>query len=601
MRTLIVVMVAFVLGAPQRSGDPTGALAQGGKGLIAGQVVDPGTGKPVPEALVTLRVGQVTGAESPRVLTDAQGRFVFVNVPAGAYGLQSQKLGYLPSAYGQRIPNAPSGLIDFADAQVLTDVIVPLWKYAAIGGTVTDEAGQPIVGVRVQAFKRVVEVGEVRLVPPDPYSSLTTDDRGVYRLSTLAPGEYAVAVPSTLATFPVDVMPQLMNGGPAQMQYAAAMNELSVLGSARNQQVGDSVLFINNRAVIPPPPSANNVTSVYRTTFAPDTALPAQATVVSLGSGEERSGVNISLRPSRAVRVSGRLVGPDGPMGNTALRLFATGRWRAGFSSIDPTATAVTDAAGRFTMLGIPEGEYIASASIGEPGRNLVSANQPVVVADVDVTDLVVNLRRPAQVTGHFEIRSGQPPPRAGFLWVTGAPIGSGLVDFVLGNIGTDIRPTPVQPGTYALTFRSPPNLTCSSVMLQGRDVSDEPFVVGNDDIDVTVICGEVVTRLSGTVRNQSGAAESDAAIVVFPSERRFWSGQEIRLRRFQQAYTDKAGSFTIANLPAGDYFVAAIPIAQSDLWQDPKTLDVLARSATRTTVASGGSPSLDLKTVRIR
>jgi len=149
--------------------------------------------------------------------------------------------------------------------------------------------------------------------------------------------------------------------------------------------------------------------------------------------------------------------------------------------------------------------------------------------------------------------------------------------------------------------MHSPSDMPCSSVTAQGRDVLDEIFVFGPDDMDLTIVCGNVATRLSGTVRNQSGAAETDAAIVTFPADRRFWTGAEVRPRRFQQAYTDKAGAFSLVNLPAGDYFVAAIPIAQCDLWQDPKTLDVLARSATRTTITPGDARSVDLKTVRIR
>ena len=71
--------------------------------------------------------------------------------------------------------------------------------------------------------------------------------------------------------------------------------------------------------------------------------------------------------------------------------------------------------------------------------------------------------------------------------------------------MGTDIRPTSVQAGSYALSLHAPAGLTCSSVMLQGRDVFDEVLVIGNDNIELTVICGEVVTRLSGTVPDVSG------------------------------------------------------------------------------------------------
>ena len=52
--------------------------------------------------------------------------------------------------------------------------------------------------------------------------------------------------------------------------------------------------------------------AVYPTTFFPSAATAGAATPITLGAGEERTDVAIALRPVPAVRVSGRLVTPDG-------------------------------------------------------------------------------------------------------------------------------------------------------------------------------------------------------------------------------------------------------------------------------------------------
>ena len=97
----VIALTAAVI-AQQPPPRRTGALAPGGTGLIAGRVVDPVSGGGVRDALVWLMIDGAMWAASPRVLTDAEGRFVFVNVPAGKYTFQAQKTGYLPGRYGAK-------------------------------------------------------------------------------------------------------------------------------------------------------------------------------------------------------------------------------------------------------------------------------------------------------------------------------------------------------------------------------------------------------------------------------------------------------------------------------------------------------------------
>ena len=613
MKSLFVLSLVALGGAhaAQMPDQPAGALPPGGTGLIAGQAVDPGTGKSVGEALVTLRVNEMSGPESPRVLADAQGRFVFVNVPAGRYYLDAQKLGYATGLFGQRTPRPALGNVDnvlLSDGQILADVSVPLWKHAAIGGTVTDEAGEPVVGVRVDAFRKTTEFGEVRLVPHRETSNggATTDDRGVYRLSNLPPDEYAVAVLTTLTTFPAAIMPETQGTGALRSQaFFAARDIVGPLGDPRTQQVGEHVLITGSRTVLPPLPAAADVATVYRTTFSPGTPLPSEATLTTVGSGEERSGMNITLKPYRASRVSGRLTGPDGPVAHAGVSLLATGKGQNAYSSsyLGATARALTDAAGRFTLLGVPDGDYLVNLQPIKPTQaTALTTTEVVTVAGADITDLALTGRRSARVIGRFDLHGGKPPTSES-PWVLGHNVTLGTLSMALIPEGPNLMfSSYVPPGAYALILPVTADFPCTAVMVGGRDVSDGVFVMGSDDVvDVTVHCNDPATRLSGTVRDDRGAADPASAVVVFPIERQFWSGPSMRARRFQRVYPDKAGAFALRTLPPGEYFVAAIPDQKSDLWQDAKVLEMLRRSAARVTLGAGESRTVDLRTAAIR
>src|SRR5262245_40401299 len=86
-------------------GSASGVLSQGGAGegtaAITGLVLDGLTRAPLADALVYLSV-EGGGGPQTRQLTDAKGRFAFVNLPAGTrYTLNGSKPGYLSAGYSR--------------------------------------------------------------------------------------------------------------------------------------------------------------------------------------------------------------------------------------------------------------------------------------------------------------------------------------------------------------------------------------------------------------------------------------------------------------------------------------------------------------------
>jgi hypothetical protein len=196
--------------------NPTDKAIDPGNGIIFGRATEAGTTRPVPNAIVTLTL---PGASPLRVMADAEGQFAFRDLPPGRFTITASKAGYVDGSYGRLRPNGPTQSVELVADQHVSDADIPLWRYAAITGRVTDESGDPIVNATVRVLRRAMVAGRRQLVTG---ATDTTDDRGTYRISSLEPGDYVVVVPMTREQarirssspgLPRDVMAALPAGG----------------------------------------------------------------------------------------------------------------------------------------------------------------------------------------------------------------------------------------------------------------------------------------------------------------------------------------------------------------------------------------------------
>jgi hypothetical protein len=620
----VAIMLALtVRGAAQvipTDGAPPGPRT----GMIVGQVVD-SAGAPVPEAIVNLSMPKYSEnptAPKGRVMADGEGRFFFTELPAGEYYLQATKAGYAPGTYGQRRPWGQSQRLTLGEGERPTDVTLRVWKYGAISGTVVDEAGEPVVGIAVRALIKDVVAGRAQFgnmqVIPELVPSATTDDRGVFRLSQLIPGTYVILVPSTQTTVPA----AFLAGSDSTLRnelFRAGVPEVTLLGHSRTQQVGDFALMTSNRVLIPPPPSPAGRMAVYPTTYSPAAATAREATPIAIGAGEERSDVTIALRPVPAVRISGRLVAPDGsaPPRTTIQLLGAattdvitrgliTGPDYVGFE----TVTGITDPAGRFALLGVPAGEYVLThanrflSSAIQQGTPAYWISQRVTVGADDLSDLAVALRPALRIEGRIEYQGGSNPPAgSGIAFET--PFGEPGQFFA--EVTRGATPTFSSVAAGGQYIARPQALGgggwfVHSVTLAGKDITERAFDVQADTTSLVVTFTDRPSKVSGTVTDERGAASPGAVVLVFPSDPQRWSGYGASPRTLISASTTRSGAYTTDHLPPGDYYAIAIGDDDLDGWRDPATLEKLANQATRLTVAAGDSAkTLDLRVKAIR
>lgn len=620
MRAIAGVILAVGLATTAQNPAP-GAQVPERTGLIVGQVIEAGSNRPVPEAIVSL-----TGSGSTvdprdrgrRVMADSEGRFFFGDLSPGRYTLRAQKAGYPQNDYGPRQPplsGGPPDTIQLGEGERRGDATIVLWKYATLSGTVVDEAGEPVIGVDVRALRRSFAGGRLKFIPLNTaISSARTDDRGAFRISSLLPGNYVVAVASSQTTMPLAVFDQTARQGRVSEEVMSAIPEFQILGFAQNQQIGDVVLMTRSGITIPPAPTQSGRLTIYPTVFHPSTTSAVDATVISVGPGDDRSGLTIQLRPVPSLRVSGRLIGPSGPVPLTALRLAPV----EGLADValDPV-TGLTDKTGAFTLLGVPPGQYLlrvmtprttgARIPPSTPEKPILWASEPIAVGDSDVSGVSITLRPTHRVAGRVEFVGSRPGPSGAEVreYVNSLSVSpaSGSWGGALTSVEDDgTFATGVAGGSYFVTAEDGPDWYLKSVMFEGRDISDAPVEIKGDVSGIVVRYSDDVSRIDGTVRNAQGAPGSAAFVVVFPVDRQRWNTPASRFpRRSRSTHVNARGTFGFTALPTGDYFVAAIPDTLIDSWQDPKTLDALSRMATRVSLGENEKRSVDLRLAEVR
>jgi hypothetical protein len=581
-------------------------------GAIAGQVVDAGTGKPVSAAIVTLAgagqalqrsgmhgEGFTLKIEVPRVLTGGDGRFHFHGLPAGSFTVLVAKGGYEQGASGRRRPWGVTRPVVLTDAQRSTDVTILLWKSGAIAGRLFDESGEPAVGVQVRALLKSVVNGRPKsAAAAEP---VLTDDRGHYRFSLAAPGEYMVVASARQVSVPVSIVTEKR----ALLPPTGAVRP----GGANVIQVGNAFHLLGSGTPIPPPPVADRL-MIYPPVFHPSALAPAQATVIALASGEERDAVDVQLQPVPTARVSGTVVSPSGFTAGIILRMMP-----AGFETVALEQDALAmpaDANGTFTFPLVPAGQFslrfagpVTSGDTFDSRAFVSWTNVPITVPAADLDGVVVKLRQPLRISGRVDFQGGDPPqitaPRGMSMGITLENIEEALPRNVGGGATWDEGFTlfGYPGGRYLVRVAdSPTGWMFKSAVLEGRDVSEEPF---DFQRDVTGLVITFTDRWSGLGGSVQGAGAGAATVLVFPTDSQRWINYGSTPRRLKSARATAQGRFSIGSLPPGEYYAIAVPEEQTADWRDPKVLESLSRVATRLTIMDGEHQTIDLSIKEVR
>ncbi len=285
LKPLIMILLTSLLTTAQTQ-QPLAETSKSGS--ITGKVVNE-RGEPLPNARVSV---QAVGAARPSAAatTDRDGTFRVDGMEPVQYQIDVS----MPAYISQPSKTEPRE----KQYQVGDSVTFVLIKGGVITGTVTNVAGNPVIGVHVSA--RMIGDGNDRRLARGFERRVNTDDRGVYRIYGLPTGTYVV--------------------------FAGSTDEYSEWG-------------IN--------PFSNDIP-----TYAPSSTRDT-AEEISVRTGEETSNVDISYRGDQGRTISGTVGGPSIAGGFTVV---LTSNALSGSQS--NTSKFEQPGSRQFAFTGLTEGDY---------------------------------------------------------------------------------------------------------------------------------------------------------------------------------------------------------------------------------------------------
>lgn len=583
--TWIVLIVILALCAVRTGGAQQAPTApqKPATGVIVGTVVDAVTNAPIGNA--TVNVSADGNRTRTSVIGDDEGRFVFSDAPAGRLMITSSKTGYMNGYYGIRSPYSANQFFDLEAGERATGVIIRMWKNATISGTVTDGRGEPVVGASVMAMRLSI-VGGGALLSAGPRAS--TDDRGMYQLPNLSPSAYAVVMPS-----------------PANMT----------------------------------PTSRDFSASGFPTMFYPDTTASENATILTLGGGEERNGIDFHVTTLPTFSVTGAVSGRTPGLTRPAQLSLRPARSARVSTTVDIRRTTA-DAQGRFTFPGVLPGPYVLegtdiSTEAGPAGtaRPLYSqrgsgfvisgsstlsggaapiaplpslpalwGSLPITVDDRNVEGLSLALLPGARINGRVVFEGPSDKPDTATLLstpvMTMSADGRELGMLPASGIKADgsFETVGLPAGVYeVMIFMNGPRWTLTSMTVAGQEQIGMPLTLGSDNLtDIVFTYGDRPTELTGLVTDDTGKPSMDATIYVFASDRRRWTNSAPIGGTAREVRPGRTGTYKVPLVP-GEYLAVAVEATAQEGWRRPDVLENLARAAKTVKISAGQTITLNL------
>jgi Carboxypeptidase regulatory-like domain len=560
---------------PMPPRDGTAPAVPSGTGRIRGRVIAAEGGNPLRRAQVRISGNQPGLAATAN--TDQDGRYEFQNLPAASYSISVTRNGYVSLQFGQQRPFEPGRPLTLIEGQVAEKIDFALPRGGVITGTVVDDLGEPLPGVRVQAQRYVYQPGGARRLQQAGTVSFsgppTTDDLGHFRVYGLMPGSYVLsAVPQVTG----------MGGVPGPAS--------TITGSNAGADDG------------------------YTTTYYPGTANVEEAQAITVGLAQETN-ASFAIMSAKMSRISGVVRTSQGaPVGRTMMVMLRT---QSGSGTASMGTSILND--GSFVFANVPPGEHFidvrptgisASPVAGAAPAVEEFASVPVTTSGQDITGLIITTGAGSTITGRV-VFEGNPPPTQAVMqslrvfpgsadpsspMVMGFTQDSGALDEtghfqIRGASGRLIfRPSfnaPMPQGWYL-----------KSVTMNGVDITDtgyEPKPSTNiTGLEVTLTNQQ--TSLTGTVTNVRGDAVKDYVVAVFPAAAR----EDVLATRFTRTIRpDQQGRYLLKGLPPADYVAVAVEsLEQGGEW-DPAFQQQMRPRGKSFRLTEGQTSTLDLTLVQ--
>ena len=440
--------------------------------------------------------------------TDVDGKYRLSGLPMGAFRISPVSKAH---AVGEGPPtrNRMSQSINVADGESVSDIDFQLLKGGVITGRISDPDGTPVINEQV-AVSRTDAQERAVWVFNGPRNR--TDDRGVYRIYGLAPGDYTVSV-----------------GQDAPNALTSAIYRFG---------------------------------SQYLKTYYPGTTKVSDARTIGVKEGAEISNVDFVVgNPPSGFAISGRVVDAAGqPIQNIVVGYANLEKDHQGLGQMN-IIMPPTDSGGKFRAEGIQPGSYGAYTMGGQAQPpTLYSELSKFEVSDADVTGIEIKLRRGATIRGVAVIENNADPALSASLQAIHLYASSEKEEFSAPSVSTaqvlsdgTFTFSGLAPGKIRVTvqqFPQPP-VVFSLLRMEVNGVAQESIdVIDGDEITgVRLIFSHGAGSIRGRVTVEGGS---------LPQGTTFWisltppAGGAQLARPYIEV--DVRGRFFAENIPPGTY-----------------------------------------------
>ena len=474
---------------------------------------------------------------------DAEGRFVFENLVPGAYIVMATAPGYIDQSMSLGNP------LEWPRHLIGSDVNISMIKGGVITGLVTNAKGEPMVAMPVHATP--ISSGAASMLAVVSGSGTSeTDDRGVYRIYGLLPGQYIVNA----------------GGKGAFGQFSANGFDIDV-----------PTYY----------PSSNR-----------DTAVP-----VSVRSGDETTGVDIKYKGLEGHSISGVVLGniqASGPSG--AITIMLAHATTASVLAIE--IAPLIDPRRPFGFNGVADGEYDLFASYLKDGNdNALVGSKRVTLRGSDLTGIELRLSPLGSVAGTVTLDPIKPedkcdkrgsqvietilklplddPKKAGNQTLTAMFSGLGQLndkgEFTLRNL---------EAAKYRFDIKLPSdnwyiraiNLPASAA--PGGWQGTVAIKSGESLSGVSIVVGQDAAILRGRVGPEGSMVREGTHVYLVPVE----SKEANNVLRYSETFVERDGRFAFTNLAPGRYFIVSRveTLTETDISPRPLVWDAAARTKLR-------------------
>jgi hypothetical protein len=542
-----LLLVLSPLGYGQGDDPPPGGA------MIEGSVINTLNGRGIPRADVVLRnVKRPSIANAVRA--DDNGHFIFRSVDPGVYGLSAEHQSFFTDARQKVVQQR----VEVAAGDHRKDVLLRLQPAAVITGEVVDDHSDPLQHVQVKLLARGHRDGRLVL---EPAGLGLTDDRGMYRIYDVRPGNYYILA---------EITPELQEKGLQVVSTTGIVGVLQVAGTGEappQRDIAHSPLFF------------------------PGTRDFLEAQALAVGSGDEvHAGFILNTTPSVSIR--GRVM--NGLTGAPAANISMSASWSEYVEGNARDVRIFED--GSFEVRSLSPGLYTLRASFSANGETFTT-QQTVAVGPHGVDQVLLVGLPDSEVAGRVQVENS--PSGGGSLTSMGVEFRSQETS----TRATAAARAPsmqfhamLHPGDhYLVSARGlPGDYYLKGVRVSGHDVERNSVVVSDRRGEIELVVSPDGGHISGVVIDSQDQPAAGAVILVPEESRR--SLPDL----FRKVRADSKGAFTLPGVPPGTYTLLAFDdIELDDLVSQPDILRQYANKAQSVIVSEKGAYSVPLQIIR--